>query len=120
MADFHANEIGIWCGRDWGPRRVSLAIIAKESREQSWSGHGRYLEQVAGGAAWMPKPDSSDPTPIFCTLKEEGAQRLMDDLWNCGVRPTEGAGSAGAMAATQKHLDDMRKLVFEHLANGRG
>ena len=38
---------------------------------------------------------------------------LMDDLWQCGLRPSEGTGSAGALAATQKHLDDMRKLVFQ-------
>jgi len=41
------------------------------------------------------------------------AQVLIDDLWNAGLRPTEGSGSAGALAATQKHLEDMRKLVFE-------
>lgn len=42
------------------------------------------------------------------------AQQLMDQLWQCGLRPTDGTGSAGALAATQKHLDDMRRLVFDH------
>lgn len=46
-------------------------------------------------------------------LSYENAQQLMDDLWVCGLRPSEGTGSAGALAATQKHLEDMRKLVFE-------
>lgn len=46
-------------------------------------------------------------------LSYEQAQTLMDDLWNSGLRPTEGTGSAGALAATQKHLEDMRRLVFE-------
>lgn len=41
------------------------------------------------------------------------AQRLMDALWDCGLRPSEGSGSAGALAATQRHLEDMRRLVFE-------
>jgi len=45
-------------------------------------------------------------------LTEEQAQQLMDGLWDCGIRPTEGKGSAGQLAATQKHLDDMRTLVF--------
>jgi len=40
-------------------------------------------------------------------------QVMMDDLWNCGVRPTEGSGSAGSLKATQNHLEDMRKLVFK-------
>ena len=46
-------------------------------------------------------------------LNDSEAQSLMDQLWQCGIRPTEGTGSAGAMAATQAHLADLRKLVFE-------
>lgn len=49
----------------------------------------------------------------FMTLEIDAAQQLMDSLWDCGLRPSEGSGSAGALAATQKHLEDMRKLVFE-------
>lgn len=49
--------------------------------------------------------------PAF-TLKEEEAQGLMDELWNAGIRPTEGAGSAGSMAATQAHLADIRRIAF--------
>jgi len=41
------------------------------------------------------------------------AQALMDRLWSAGLRPTEGAGSAGALAAVQHHLEDMRSLVFQ-------
>jgi len=41
------------------------------------------------------------------------AQELMDSLWQAGIRPTEGVGSAGAMAAVQEHLKDMRRLVFD-------
>lgn len=43
------------------------------------------------------------------------AQRLMDELWNCGLRPSEGSGSAGQLAAVQKHLDDFRTLAFHAL-----
>jgi hypothetical protein len=49
----------------------------------------------------------------FLTIDATAAQELMDTLWDCGLRPSEGSGSAGAMAATQKHLEDMRRLVFE-------
>ena len=41
------------------------------------------------------------------------AQSLMDQLWNCGVRPAAGQGSAGQLAATERHLADMQKLVFK-------
>ena len=41
------------------------------------------------------------------------AQLLMDELWNCGFRPSEGSGSAGALAAVQNHLTDLQKIVFK-------
>lgn len=48
-------------------------------------------------------------------LTPEEAQRLVDALWACGVRPSEGTGSAGSLAATQKHLDDMRAIASHTL-----
>lgn len=41
------------------------------------------------------------------------AQELMDSLWQCGLRPSEGSGSAGALAATERHLRDLQRLVFD-------
>lgn len=49
----------------------------------------------------------------FLRLAPHEAQALMDSLWDCGLRPSEGSGSAGALAATQRHLEDMRRLVFQ-------
>lgn len=43
------------------------------------------------------------------------AQLLMDDLWRCGLRPSEGAGSAGAFHAQGRHLDDMRAIVARNI-----
>lgn len=51
-----------------------------------------------------------DPT---VRLMPEEAQKLIDSLWDAGLRPTQGAGSAGQLSATQFHLEDMRKLVFD-------
>ncbi len=51
-------------------------------------------------------------SPSF-TLTNEAAQSLMDSLWDCGIRPTAGQGSAGQLAATERHLADMRTLVFK-------
>jgi hypothetical protein len=61
------------------------------------------LEKIANPAVQL-EPSVS--------ISMQDAQTLMDDLWNAGLRPTEGSGSAGALAATQRHLEDMRKLVF--------
>lgn len=46
-------------------------------------------------------------------LKRDDLQSLMDELWSVGVRPSEGTGSAGSLAATERHLKDMRSLVFK-------
>ena len=56
-----------------------------------------------------------EPLPIAMSIPLDAAQELMDDLWRCGLRPSEGKGSAGQLAAVSYHLEDMRKLVFENL-----
>jgi len=48
-------------------------------------------------------------------LFREEAQALMNQLWSCGLRPTEAKAGAGCLVATQHHLDDMRKIVFAKL-----
>ena len=66
--------------------------------------------------------DEHDPStrllapPLTLSLKE--AQSLMDNLWLCGLRPSEGTGSAGSLKATQNHLEDMRKIAFHFLELG--
>jgi hypothetical protein len=35
----------------------------------------------------------------------------MDELWHLGIRPTEGHGSTGQLAATEKHLNHLERLL---------
>jgi len=55
-----------------------------------------------------------DPGPAF-SLSQEDAQVLMDSLWECGLRPAQGAGSAGQLDAVKYHLEDMRNIVNHKL-----
>jgi hypothetical protein len=48
-------------------------------------------------------------------LSPEQAQALIDGLWDCGLRPTEGTGSAGALVSVERHLADMKKVAFHAL-----
>lgn len=48
----------------------------------------------------------------FVTISSTAAQMLMDELWRCGLRPTQGEGSAGSLAATERHLKDMRQIAM--------
>ncbi len=49
------------------------------------------------------------PTMI---LSQQAAQMLIDELWRCGLRPSEGTGSAGSLAATERHLKDMQTIAM--------
>lgn len=53
--------------------------------------------------------------PTLLALSISQAQVLMDDLWNAGIRPTEGAGTAGAMRAAERHIEDLRTIAFRLL-----
>ena len=54
-------------------------------------------------------PAINQPT---LTISTEEAQFLMDELWRCGLRPSEGTGSAGSLAATERHLKDMQDIAM--------
>jgi len=58
--------------------------------------------------------DGQQVAPTFW-LRDDAAQQLVDQLWICGYRPSEGSGSAGSLAATEKHLADMRTIAFKAL-----
>jgi hypothetical protein len=68
---------------------------------------------VASPITYVPLEDNADVMPTF-NLQRDAAQQLMDELWRCGLRPSEGSGSAGALAATERHLADMRTVAFHH------
>jgi hypothetical protein len=53
-------------------------------------------------------------------LTQHQAQELMDSMWQSGLRPSDGAGSAGQLAATEKHLDDMRDISNQLLKKTLG
>ena len=55
--------------------------------------------------------DEGADFPPLMSVGPDMAQQMMDQLWDCGLRPSAGAGSVGQMAAVQAHLADMRALV---------
>ena len=69
------------------------------------------VTHVAGPICFLPVEKDQRIEPSL-NLSYDDAVRLMDELWNAGLRPTC-EGTAGQLAATQAHLNDMRRLVFE-------
>ena len=76
-------------------------------------------EVVATGFTTEKRARFSQADPTM-KIKMEQAQTLMDDLWTAGLRPTDGAGSAGSLRATENHLKDMQKIAFTLLPKERG
>lgn len=66
----------------------------------------------AASLNWVDQGENHIKEPSL-QLSETQAQHLIDQLWACGLRPVEAAGSAGSLAATQAHLQDKRRLVFK-------
>lgn len=64
-------------------------------------------------APTMVKTEEHIPIDPAFRLNIHEAQGLMDELWGAGVRPTSGVGNVGQLGATEKHLEDMRRLVFQ-------
>lgn len=81
---------------------VELLALVRDDRGTSIA-KPLTLERIEEGA-YVPEPT--------LTLTNQGAQMLMDELWRCGLRPSEGAGSAGSLAATERHLKDMQAVAM--------
>lgn len=85
-----------------------------------------FIELRAGvqneqGGFSVAKPSVMEPlaegqiADPFMRLTPADAQQLLDELWRCGIRPSQEQGSTGQSAAMQKHLDDMRTIAFHTL-----
>lgn len=98
------NRFWLEARREHFSRRVGLYIGVMQGDRVTAVAESLQFKTVEDGEI-VPVPTMQ--------LHMDDAQRLIDSLWDAGLRPTEGAGSAGAMAATQQHLQDMRRLVFD-------
>lgn len=81
---------------------IELLALVRDARGTSIA-KPLILERIEEGAC------VSEPT---MTLTNHAAQMLIDELWRCGLRPSEGTGSAGSLAATERHLKDMQAVAM--------
>lgn len=57
-------------------------------------------------------PENSDHLATMM-LEPIEAQLMLDQLWQSGIRPSDGDASIGMIGAMKEHLADMRRLVFK-------
>ncbi|MEO2054718.1 MAG: hypothetical protein ABGX83_05405 [Nitrospira sp.] len=89
----------------------SMGIEVLITDEYNHSGH----DSLSVAEITMKRTTPGEVMKPTFSLQKPSAQVLMDDLWNAGIRPTEGSGSAGSLKATEKHLSDMRTIVSKKL-----
>lgn len=84
----------------WNSDSIEIAILSISGNQVSYA-ENITVRSVEEGVSVSPA----------LKLSKTEAQSLMDSLWDCGLRPSEGSGSAGALLATQNHLKDMQKYA---------
>lgn len=95
--------IKVFAHQDRFSKRIDIVVVEEVNHERFLAMQLEFVKILDGACINQ---------PTF-SINQNEAQALIDELWQCGLRPSEGTGSAGALAATQKHLDDMRTLVFK-------
>lgn len=98
--------IEVWANREqaWGNSGIELRILDHDAAR------GAHVKPVT-----FERHEPSEPIPAAVLLQPAGAQKLMDSLWDCGLRPTEGHGSVGQLGATERHLGDMKAIAYHAL-----
>jgi hypothetical protein len=91
--------------KDWSPR-IQFGLF---------EANGDTYTAVATSFT-MKTTESADYVEPAFNLSMEAAQVLIDDLWHAGLRPSEGTGSAGQLAAVERHLRDMQHIALGLLA----
>ena len=99
MTSFKNPEsLSLWAFKDVKSQRYDISLIKGEG--------------VAFGKLVMEKIGPADYVPPFLSLRDDEAQQLMDELWRTGIRPSNGVGNEGQLAATQAHLKDMQLIAM--------
>lgn len=92
---------------NWRPDRIAFHLIHFNEDGERCYVHGFTETPLVRGEAGPEQPSF--------TLGREDAQRVMDDLWAAGLRPTQGQQSEGLTAGQARHLEDMRAIAFAKL-----
>jgi hypothetical protein len=99
-----------------GKVSINIAPPHWDNRFSVWLTHesGDGVTRVAPTCVFAPVTEGEAMPPTF-VLHQEQAQALFNQLWNMGLRPNDGGGSAVHVQAMKEHIADLRKVAFGHL-----
>ena len=102
------NQLDIYAERNPQAAGISLFIFENAQTERLF-----YESIQVKAEPYTAKPNGYlNPSLV---ISHEIACQLMDALWGAGVRPSSGEGNTAHIQALNKHLDDMRRLVFDNV-----
>lgn len=93
--------IEVRCMREPWSDSVALAVMHRAHGKSFYAAPLTMIEMAEG-----------EMVNAAFRMENQTAQGLMDELWRCGLRPSEGSGSAGSLAATERHLKDMQTIAM--------
>lgn len=100
MTNTTKMKLRCFINRDYG---LSAGLyLAFDDREKRYFVEPVELKEIPEGF------EQIDPT---IRLSREDMIHLMDELWQCGVRPSREISSTGQLESMQAHLTDMRTLA---------
>lgn len=99
-------DFDFWISKDIIHQRYDVSVVLDHK-------HGKYAVAMPLTMKTPTEEDQGAYLHPTMSLTKESAVRLMDAMWEVGIRPSNGEGNAGELAATKHHLDDMRKIVFD-------
>lgn len=97
------DPVQFFCERSWQRNAIEVFVCHTYEDGTKYSGQPLAMKKIEKNE------HISQPT---MSLRMTAAQQLMDELWHCGIRPSEGTGSAGSLAATERHLKDMQAVAM--------
>jgi len=97
-------------------------IRIRVHRDPCWDGYPMYWLERSNGKTELLQDDLTkrelEDYEMYqratAILSHDAVVELMNSLWAAGIRPDDSNTTAGQISATEKHLDDMRKIVFDN------
>lgn len=103
------NNLQAFCDRNFQMNGLEIHFMAKPDLN-----HVTRIKEVIFETVDIEELGVYEKVGPFVISMESG-QKLMDDLWNAGVRPTDSRDKSDIIQAKNEHIQDLRKIIFDFM-----